>query len=293
LISGEIPSRLILSEFIQLIYIFKYKRSNKMNESAKIYLVGTGPGDPDLLTVKAFRLLQNADVVIYDRLVSDGILQQIPAGVSKIYVGKKTGSHTLPQDEINQLLLNLADTKRTIVRLKGGDPFIFGRGSEEALLLAQHGIKFEIVPGITAASACSTYAGIPLTHRGLSQGVQIITGHSQKKHSLNLDWDSLADANKTIVIYMGLANIKLISDNLINAGLDKNTPAAAIQNGTTAKQNRILTTLFKLADDTSMLQAPVIFVIGKVVSLSTQLDWFETENAIDADFSDHVQSLHG
>ena len=264
-----------------------------MNKSARVYLVGTGPGDPDLLTVKALRLLQNADVVIYDRLVSEGILEQIPAGVSKIYVGKKSGNHTLPQDEINQLLLNLADTKRTIVRLKGGDPFIFGRGSEEALLLAQHGIKFEIVPGITAASACTTYAGIPLTHRGLSQGVQIITGHSQSDKPLELDWKSLADDNKTIVIYMGLANIKLIGENLMNAGLDKNTPAAAIQNGTTVKQHRVLTTLAKLAADTSALQAPVIFVIGKVVSLAEQLDWFETENAVEGDFSDNEQSLRG
>lgn len=195
-----------------------------MNQSRKVYLVGTGPGDPDLLTVKALRLIQNADVVIYDRLVSDAILEQIPAGVSQIYVGKKTGNHTLPQDEINQLLLNLAESERTIVRLKGGDPFIFGRGSEEAVLLAQHNIKFEIVPGITAASACTTYAGIPLTHRGLAQGVQIVTGHSQADKPLELDWKALADANKTVVIYMGFANRELISNKLIEAGLDKIHP---------------------------------------------------------------------
>lgn len=264
-----------------------------MNESAKVYLVGTGPGDPDLLTVKALRLLQNADVVIYDRLVSEGILQQIPAGVSKIYVGKKTGNHTLPQDEINELLIKLAETERTIVRLKGGDPFIFGRGSEEALLLAKKGIKFEVVPGITAASACTTYAGIPLTHRGLSQGVQIVTGHSQSDQPLELDWASLADENKTTVIYMGLANIKLISNKLIQAGLDKATPAAAIQNGTTGKQNCILTTLSQLAKDSSELQAPVIFVIGKVVSLATELDWFVTENVIEDDFTVNEKSMHG
>lgn len=264
-----------------------------MNQSRKVYLVGTGPGDPELLTVKALRLIQNADVVIYDRLVSKAILEQIPAGVSQIYVGKQSGNHSLPQDEINQLLLNLAESERTIVRLKGGDPFIFGRGSEEALLLAQNGIKFEIVPGITAASACTTYAGIPLTHRGLAQGVQIVTGHSQSDKPLELDWNSLANDNKTIVIYMGLANIELISNKLIDAGLDKNTPAAAIQNGTTGKQNRVLTTLSSLADDSAMLQAPVIFVIGKVVSLATQLDWFATENVIEGDFTDHMQSSHG
>lgn len=264
-----------------------------MNESAKVYLVGTGPGDPDLLTVKALRLLQNADVVIYDRLVSEGILEQIPAGVSKIYVGKQTGNHTLPQDEINELLLNLADTKRTIVRLKGGDPFIFGRGSEEALLLSQHGIKCEIVPGITAASACTTYAGIPLTHRGLSQGVQIVTGHSQSDQPLELDWVSLADENKTTVIYMGLANIELISNKLIQAGLDKNTPAAAIQNGTTGQQKRVLTTLAQLKEDTCEMQAPVIFVIGKVVTLANQLDWFVPENILEGNFTDNEKYLHG
>ena len=264
-----------------------------MNETAKVYLVGTGPGDPDLLTVKALRLLQNADVVIYDRLVSEGILQQIPAGVSKIYVGKKTGKHTLPQDEINTLLLNLADTNRTIVRLKGGDPFVFGRGSEEALLLAQNKIKFEIVPGITAASACTTYAGIPLTHRGLAQGVQIVTGHSQADKPLELDWNALADKNKTIVVYMGFANRELICRKLIKAGLDKNTPAAAIQNGTTVQQTRVITTLSELTEDTLTLQAPVIFVIGQVVTLAEQLDWFEIENAREGDFTDTEKSLHG
>lgn len=264
-----------------------------MNQSRKVYLVGTGPGDPELLTVKALRLIQSADVVIYDRLVSEAILELIPAGVSKIYVGKKSGNHTLPQDEINQLLLNLAESERSVVRLKGGDPFIFGRGSEEALLLAQNGIKFEIVPGITAASACTTYAGIPLTHRGLAQGVQIVTGHSQLDKPLELDWKALADPDKTIVIYMGFSNRELISHKLIEAGLDKNTLAAAIQNGTTTQQHRVITTLGNLTEDTSMLQAPVIFVIGKVVSLANQLDWFEVENAIEGDFSDNEQSLHG
>lgn len=266
-----------------------------MNHSRKVYLVGTGPGDPELLTVKAMRLLQNADVVIYDRLVSEAILEQIPAGISRIYVGKKSGNHSLPQDEINQLLVNLAEGERTIVRLKGGDPFVFGRGSEEALLLAKHGIAFEIVPGITAASACTTYAGIPLTHRGLAQGVQIVTGHSQADLPLELDWKALADADKTIVIYMGLANIELISRKLLEAGLDANTPAAAIQNGTTARQQRVLSTLAMLPEDTrkAMLQPPVIFVIGKVVSLAKSLDWFVTDEAMGDFFADRDQALHG
>ena len=266
-----------------------------MNQSAKVYLVGTGPGDPELLTVKALRLLQNADVVIYDRLVSEAILEQIPSGVSRIYVGKKTGNHTLPQDEINQLLINVSESKRTIVRLKGGDPFVFGRGSEEALLLARNGIEFEVVPGITAASACTTYAGIPLTHRGLAQGVQIVTGHSQADKPLDLDWNALADVNKTIVIYMGLANIDLITHELIAAGLSIETPAAAIQNGTTAQQQRVLSTLSMLAQDSKKanIQAPVIFVIGKVVSLANELDWFATDEAMGRYFSDQEQTLHG
>jgi len=268
---------------------------NVMKQPAKVYLVGTGPGDPDLLTVKALRLLQNADVVIYDRLVSEAIMEQIPSGVSRIYVGKKTGHHSLPQNEINQLLINLAEGKRTIVRLKGGDPFVFGRGSEEALLLAKYGISFEIVPGITAASACSTYAGIPLTHRGLAKGVQIVTGHSQTDLPLELDWTSLADDDKTVVIYMGLANIELICRKLLEAGLDTNTPAAAIQNGTSSRQRRVLSTLSMLPVDTrkALLQPPVIFVIGKVVSLATSLEWFITDEAAADYFADRGQTVHG
>jgi len=266
-----------------------------MNHSAKVYLVGTGPGDPELLTVKALRLLQSADVVIYDRLISEAILDLIPSGTSRIYVGKKSGNHTLPQEDINQLLVNLADSQRTIVRLKGGDPFVFGRGGEEALVLARHGVEFEIIPGITAASACSAYAGIPLTHRGLSQGVQMVTGHSQSGEPLTLDWATLADADKTIVIYMGLGNIELICNRLIEAGLDMATPAAAIQNGTTANQQRVLSTLYMLPADTrkAMLQAPVIFVIGKVVSLANTLDWFATDQVIGEYFADKAQSKYG
>jgi uroporphyrin-III C-methyltransferase/precorrin-2 dehydrogenase/sirohydrochlorin ferrochelatase/uroporphyrin-III C-methyltransferase len=266
-----------------------------MSKSKKVYLVGTGPGDPELLTVKAMRLLQNADVVIYDRLVSQAILDEIPAGVSRIYVGKKAGNHTIPQDEINQLLLNLADGQRTIVRLKGGDPFIFGRGGEEAMLLAKNGVTFEIVPGITAASACATYAGIPLTHRGLAQDIQIVTGHRQADKPLELDWAALAGANKTVVIYMGLANIDYITRKLIDAGLDADTPAAAIQNGTTARQQRVLSTVSSLYNDVriAMLQTPVIFVIGKVVSLADELDWFSAEEAMGDYFADRNQDLNG
>ncbi|HEB77797.1 MAG TPA: uroporphyrinogen-III C-methyltransferase [Methylothermaceae bacterium] len=252
-----------------------------MIQKAKVYLVGTGPGDPELLTVKALRLLQTAEVVVYDRLVSDEILDLIPPGTTRIYVGKKTGKHTLPQDEINALLVRLSETPRQIVRLKGGDPFIFGRGSEEALYLARHDIPFEIVPGITAASACTTYAGIPLTHRGLSRGVEIVTGHCRGDRPLDLDWQALANPDRTLVIYMGLANIDEIRDGLIGAGLPPDTPAAVIEQGTTARQRRLSTTVAELPQRVraSGVQAPALFVIGKVVALAETLDWFVPQGA--------------
>jgi len=247
--------------------------------TGRVYLVGTGPGDPELLTVKAQRLLQNSDVVVYDRLVSDEILEQIPPGVSRIYVGKRSGRHPVPQVEINQLLQRLAEAGHAVVRLKGGDPFVFGRGSEEAAWLAAHGITFEVVPGITSASACSAYAGIPLTHRGLASGVQFVTGHSQADRELDLDWRSLADPDKTLVVYMGLANIEHITRELMAAGLPAETPAAAIEQGTTARQRRLLATLADLprVSREAALAPPVLFVIGRVVSLAETLEWFEPQ----------------
>lgn len=244
--------------------------------TGRVYLVGTGPGDPELLTVKAWRLLQDSDVVVYDRLVSDEILEQIPPGISRICVGKRSGRHPVPQSEINELLRRLAEADHDVVRLKGGDPFVFGRGSEEAAFLVRHGIPFEVVPGITAASACSAYAGIPLTHRGLASGVQFITGHARDDRPLSLDWRSLADPDKTLVIYMGLANIEWIVAELQRAGLSGDTPAAAIEQGTTARQRRLVTTLAALPETVrkAECQPPVLFVIGRVVSLAEMLDWF-------------------
>jgi uroporphyrin-III C-methyltransferase/precorrin-2 dehydrogenase/sirohydrochlorin ferrochelatase/uroporphyrin-III C-methyltransferase len=250
-----------------------------MDKQARVFLVGTGPGDPELLTMKAYRLIQQADVIIYDRLVSGDILNMIPAGVTRIYAGKKSGCHSLNQAEINRLLSRLGSGNRMIVRLKGGDPFVFGRGSEEAMWLAERNIKFEIVPGITAASACTAYAGIPLTHRGLAHGIQVITGHSRDNGPLKLDWQSLADPDKTIVIYMGLANIRLITNKLIEYGMAADTPAAAIENGTLDHQRKMLCTLAELPNECDMqkIRPPVIFVIGKVVALATQLDWYNWE----------------
>lgn len=247
-----------------------------------VYLVGTGPGAPDLLTVKALRLLQTADVVVYDRLVSTAIIDLIPSGVARIYVGKATSNHTLKQDEINELLVKLAHSNRSVVRLKGGDPLVFGRGSEEALYLRRHQICFEIVPGITSASACTSYAGIPLTHRGLANQVQIISGHSQNDHELDYDWHALVQRDTTLVIYMGVANINQICTRLIEHGLAATTPAAAIEKGTTAAQRVSITTVADLPRQVLLQQfaAPVLFVIGQVVQLAEELEWFVGAEAL-------------
>lgn len=247
--------------------------------SGIVYLVGSGPGDPDLLTIKALRLMQMADVVFYDRLVSPQILDLIPAGISRILVGKESGHHCVPQADINRLLINAARHNRKIVRLKGGDPYIFGRGSEEALALKKQGIKFEVVPGVTAASGCSAYAGIPLTHRGVSRGVQFITGHFRDNELLDIDWEKLTDPQITLVIYMGLGSLDKFFQSLINAGLAPDTPAAAIQNGTTKNQRRLISDLQELSSvvQNSEMQAPVMIIIGKVVSLAHELDWFVSD----------------
>lgn len=252
-----------------------------MNSQARVYLVGAGPGDPDLLTVKAQRLLGQADVVVYDRLVSEAILAQIPAGVTRICVGKASGRHTVVQDDINALLVSLARAEYCVVRLKGGDPFVFGRGSEEAEYLHRHGVGFEVVPGITAAAACSAYAGIPLTHRGLSRGVRLVTGHCRDDEPLQLDWHKLADPDATLVVYMGLANLEQICTQLIAAGLDGDTPAAAVAEGTTRRQRSCYTTLRRLPKDVRQagMEAPVTLIIGKVVQLAPSLAWFSADGA--------------
>jgi len=249
-----------------------------MNKTGFVSLVGAGPGDADLMTVKAVRLLQQADAVVYDRLVSDDILNLIPKGVSRISVGKDVGKHCVPQKQINETIINLAKAGRRIVRLKGGDPYMFGRGGEEVQALKKHGIRFEVVPGITAASGCSAYSGIPLTHRGLSRRVQFITGHFNNNEPLNLNWQSIADPNSTLVIYMGLANLPLAIRSLIKAGLPASMPAAAIQDGTTNSQKRVITSLDKLNDaiHQQQMKAPVMIIIGEVVALADELDWFQS-----------------
>lgn len=249
-----------------------------MDKKGFVSLVGAGPGDAELLTVKALRLLHEADVVIYDRLVSSDIMDLIPQGVSRVSVGKEVGKHCVPQDQINKTIVSLAKKGRKIVRLKGGDPYMFGRGGEEVMALRKHKIPFEVVPGVTAASGCSAYSGIPLTHRGMSRSVRFITGHFRNDEPLDINWDRVADPDCTLVIYMGLGNLSHICNSLINAGLSASTPAAAIENGTTNNQQRVLSQLNHLQDavNQSSLKAPVMIIIGEVVTLADELDWFQS-----------------
>jgi len=232
-----------------------------------VYLVGAGPGDPELLTLKAARVLEQADAVVYDRLVSEAVLERVPRGAMRVYVGKAMGAHHLKQEEINDLLVRLARPGRVVVRLKGGDPFVFGRGSEEAAWLAAQGVPYAVIPGITAASGCAAAAGIPLTHRGLATGVRFLTGHCRAGVDLGLNWSSLADPETTLVVYMGLANLPEISARLLEAGMPEGMPAAAIENGTTGKQRVCETTLVRLPDAVveAGLKAPVLVIIGRVV----------------------------
>ncbi len=227
------------------------------------------------MTVKALRLIQTAEVVVLDRLVGREIQDLIPVGTSRIFAGKQAGCHHLSQAEINGLLLRLARAGRRVVRLKGGDPFMFGRGGEEAEHLARHGIRFEVVPGITAAAGCTAYAGIPLTHRGHAHGVRLITGHAGDDGALDYDWAALADPESTLVVYMGLGTLPRIAAALLAAGLPADTPAAAIQDGTTDSQRRVIAPLAELPDAVAAagLASPTLVVIGQVVALAGALDW--------------------
>ena len=235
----------------------------------KVFLVGAGPGDPDLLTIKAARTITTADVIVHDRLVSDAILNTAPAVAARICVGKQPRRHPVPQEEINALLVRLARTGLVIVRLKGGDPFIFGRGGEEAEALVEAGIPFEVIPGITAAQGCAASAAIPLTHRGLATGVRFVTGHCREHAPLDLDWSGLADSGTTLVLYMGVAQIRLIATRLIEHGMPADMPVLAIANGTLPDERRLASTLHGIADAVTAegLVNPVSFIIGDVAGL--------------------------
>ena len=246
----------------------------------EVYLVGAGPGDPDLLTFKALRLMQQADIALYDRLVHPSIVDLIRRDATKIYVGKERDNHVVRQEEINELLVKYAKEGKKVLRLKGGDPFIFGRGGEEIETLADEKVAFQVVPGITSASGCSTYSGIPLTHRDYAQSCIFVTGHL-KKGKLELDWEKLIQENQTIVFYMGLVSIDIICEQLIQHGLSELTPCALIQQGTTNTQKEFISILKDMPTvvKTKKPKAPTIFIIGGVVALRDKLKWYSTSVA--------------
>tara|TARA_Y100000748_G_scaffold154384_1_gene129112 strand:- start:715 stop:2109 length:1395 start_codon:yes stop_codon:yes gene_type:complete len=244
----------------------------------EVYLVGAGPGDPDLLTFRALRLMQQADIALYDRLVHPSIIDLIRRDAQKIYVGKQRDNHAVRQEEINDLLVKYAKEGKRVLRLKGGDPFIFGRGGEEIDTLVDHNVSFQVVPGITSASGCSAYSGIPLTHRDHAQSCIFVTGHL-KKGKLDLNWKKLIQPNQTIVFYMGLVSIDIICEQLVANGLDSKTPCALIQQGTTPNQ-KVFTSI--LEDMSELVKkekpsAPTIFIIGNVVNLRDKLNWYSTD----------------
>ena len=242
----------------------------------KVWLVGAGPGDPDLLTLKAARLLLQADAVVFDHLVGGEIMPMINPVAQQIYAGKQASKHALPQEEINALLVKLAREGLQVVRLKGGDPFVFGRGGEELETLVQAGIPFEVIPGVTAATGCAAYAGFPLTHRNHAQSVTFVTGHL-KDGTVNLDWPALARPKQTVVFYMGIGAVDEICRQMMAHGLPSLTPAAVIRNGTLSTQQTLLATLGTLPHRIieSGIKPPALIVVGSVVGLHEKLNWFE------------------
>ncbi|ROS18897.1 siroheme synthase CysG [Raoultella terrigena] len=243
-----------------------------LDHRGEVVLVGAGPGDAGLLTLKGLQQIQQADVVVYDRLVSDDIMNLVRRDADRVFVGKRAGYHCVPQDEINQILLREAQNGRRVVRLKGGDPFIFGRGGEELETLCNADIPFSVVPGITAASGCSAYSGIPLTHRDFAQGVRLVTGHL--KTGVELDWQNLAVEKQTLVFYMGLNQAPAIREKLIAHGMAADMPAAIVENGTSVSQKVVTGTLDQLDVLAQQMASPALIIVGRVVSLRDRLNWF-------------------
>ena len=259
------------------------KASRKTRAEGEVYLVGAGPGDPDLLTFRALRLMQKADVVVYDRLVSQPIMDLVRRDADKIYVGKERDKHAVQQEDINHCLVRLAQEGKRVLRLKGGDPFIFGRGGEEISTLMEQGVNFQVVPGITAAAGCAAYSGIPLTHRDYAQAVIFVTGHL-KDGTVNLNWDMLAHEHQTVVFYMGLHGVHCICEKLIERGRAGSTPVALVEKGTTPDQKvylGTLDTLPQLVKDNDV-KPPTLIIVGEVVELHDKLRWFMLDREVTA-----------
>lgn len=283
-LDGDIAEQVLQGNETKASQMMQAKLALKEDETGKgeVYLVGAGPGDPDLLTFRALRLMQKADVVVYDRLVSKEILELVRRDAQKIYVGKARSLHTVPQEEINQLLADLALAGNRVVRLKGGDPFIFGRGGEELETLIEKEISFQVVPGITAASGAASYAGIPLTHRDHAKSVVFATGHL-RDNSINLNWPMLAQPQQTTVFYMGLTGLEIICQKLVEHGMPATTQIALVQSATTAKQKVVTGDLANIQAKAhaANIQPPALIIVGSVVSLQQKLNWF-TPNPTDA-----------
>lgn len=277
-LQGAVAERILAGQFAEAEAVIERELAPDALESdlGEVYLVGAGPGDPDLMTFRALRLMQQADVVVYDRLVADSILQMTRRDARRIYVGKERNHHAMRQEEINRLLADLAKDGHRVLRLKGGDPFIFGRGGEEIDTLAAEGVPFQVIPGITAASGCAAYAGIPLTHRDYAQSVTFVTGHL-KDGTIDLNWPALAQPNQTVVFYMGLVGLPIIVERLIAHGVAPTMPIALIQQGTTPLQRvyagTLATILERIAADPP--QPPTLVIVGEVVRLREKLNWFK------------------
>lgn len=240
-----------------------------------VYLTGAGPGDVELMTVKALKVVQKADVIIYDRLANPDILKEAKENVELIFVGKEKGNHRVPQNEINEIIYQCSQKYENVVRLKGGDPFVFGRGGEEALYLRERGVDFQIIPGVTSAISVAAYAGIPITHRGVTPSFRVVTGHRKSSDNIaNINWDTFIE-DETIVFLMGLHNIELIVSNLLKIGKAKDYPCAIISNGTTSKQTVITGTLNNIVEKSKDAISPAIIIVGEVVNLREQLRWFD------------------
>ncbi len=281
----------IQGDIAELVFAGKDAQAEKELEQAiadggdqnvgEVYLVGGGPGDPDLLTFRALRLMQQADVIVHDRLISKEVLNLCRRDADRVYVGKERDNHSVPQDQINQLLVDLAKEGKRVCRLKGGDPFVFGRGGEEIETLSANGVNFQVVPGITAALGSSAYAGVPLTHRDYSQSVVFVTGHL-KDGSMNLNWKGLAQPKQTIVFYMGLKGLSVICEKLIEHGLPSDMPIALVQQATTPRQRYFTGTLATMPEliANEEIKPPTMIIVGEVVNLHDQLNWFRSEAMI-------------